>query len=135
MANPRDQVRFEGIGAVYATFKHDNTIVYDAAEEGGSAQVGLAVAVESEDTVTLVGDDEVVAGRLTRVGPGGECTVQIAGGMRLPGGDSATLTEGTPIIGDLGAAAAEGYVKTGTAVGSRGFIINSNTATAVVCYL
>lgn len=140
MADPRAAVN--NISKYRAqTYAHDATIVYDAAEEGGSAQVGLAVTQEGSQTVSLVGDGEQVEGKLIKVESDGLCVVQIEGDMELPGGDSATLTEGASIVGDLGAAAAEGYIRavaTGTAAElgvARGTIVDSSTATAVVVRL
>jgi len=135
MADPRAAVSFEGISPVIATFKHDNTIVYDRTKDGNSAQVGLAVTLSTtDDTVTLVGNAERVLGKLLSVGPDGYCSVQISGGMTLPGGDAATLTIGTRIMGDLGLAAAEGYVQTEADAAppvGRGWIINNNDTAAV----
>ena len=132
MADPRKFVALDGIGQNFETFAHDDTIVYDADEEGGSAQVGLAVTIESAKTVTLIGDGEKLLGRLTKVEGDGYCTVQIKGNMQLPGGSGATLTEGTPVMGDLGTASAEGYIQTcGSGVNGAGMILDSDTATAV----
>jgi hypothetical protein len=112
MADPRKAVSFEGIGVLTATFKHNGSIVFDAAQPLNSAQAGRAVKIVSNDTVALVGDGERVLGKLLRVEPDGFCTVQIGGGCTLPGGDGATLTAGTRIMGDLGAAAAAGFIQT-----------------------
>lgn len=140
MADPRAAVRYSEIGAQFVTYAHDNTIVYSATAVNGSAQVGLAVSLETNGTVTLAGDGECVEGKLIQVEPDGYCVVQVAGYMTLPGGDSATLTVGVAIVGDLGAASAEGYIRiaaSGTAgelVVCRGRIIDSSTTTAtVVC--
>lgn len=138
MADPRKITKFEGIDSAYATFKIDNsTITYDSTKEGGSVSVGLAVTLtgQSDDTVALVGDGERILGKLITVAKDLYCTVQIRGGMTLPGGTSATLTVGSLIVGDL-LVSAKGYVQTSTdgAVG-RGFIINNDTTTAVQVYL
>lgn len=138
MADPRAAVSHQGIGYKAETFPHDATIVYNATLPGGSAQVGLAVSIESNNLITLVGADEEVEGKLIKVEPDGMCVVQNGGNMTLPGGESATLTAQTKIVGALGAVAAEGYIKSaaaGTAahhIVSRGTIIDSSTATAVV---
>lgn len=120
-----------------ATFVHDATIVYDADEDGGSAQVGLAVSIESDNVVTLAGSGENVLGKLIAVDSDGFCTVQHSGFMTLPGGASATLTAGLKIVGDLGAASAEGYIQAVSTEDtvSRGMIIDASTATAVVVLL
>lgn len=137
MANPRDAVSHLGIGYHAETYPHDNTIVYDATLAGGSAQVGLAVTLESSDVISLVGDGEEVEGKLIKVEPDGFCVVQNGGNMTLPGGTSATLTAGSHIVGDL-LVSAEGYIQSaasGTAthhVVSRGVIVDATTTTAVV---
>lgn len=137
MADPREAVSFIGIGYTAYTYPHDNTIVYDAEEEGGSEQVGLAVTLESNGTVSLVGDGEQVEGKLVKVEPGGFCVVQTGGVVTLPGGDGATLTAGLKIVGDLGAASAEGYIQNVATqhTVSRGTIIDASDATAVVVRL
>lgn len=137
MADPRQDVRFDGIKPVRVTIAHDDTIVYDKTKVGGAAQVGLAVTLESNKTVSLVGDGENVFGQLISVEGDGLCVVQIAGMVKLPGGASATLTAGTKIVGDLGAGNAEGYVQTVTTqhTVSRGVIIDSSDATAVDVWL
>lgn len=138
MADPRNAVN--NIAKYRAqTFAYDNTIVYDATKAGGSAQVGLAVTQEGSETVSLVGDGEEVEGKLIKVEPD-FCVVQVEGEMTLPGGTSATLTEGSKIVGDL-LVSAEGYIQSaaaGTAahhVVSRGTIVNSAVTTAVVVRL
>lgn len=138
MADPRAANNFNLV--VYphqvATFVHDDTIVYDADEAGGSAQVGLAVTIESSNVVSLVGNNENVLGKLISVEADGFCTVQHSGFMTLPGGTSATLTAGTKIMGDL-LVAAEGYIQivaTQHTI-SRGMIIDSSVTTAVVVLL
>ena len=137
MADPREDTNHLGIGYNAETYGHDDTIVYDATKVGGSAQVGLAVTLESSDVVSLVGDGEEVEGRLVKVEPGGVCVVQNAGTMELPGGSGATLTPGSKIVGDLGAASAEGYIQTATSqhVVSRGVIVDAAVTTAVVVRL
>ena len=141
MSDPRNAVSFEGIGFEAETFVHDATIVYNSALAGGSAQVGLAVTNEGSQTVSLVGDGENILGKLIKVEQDGKCVVQTGGFVTLPGGDGATLTEGTKIVGDLGVGSAEGYIRsvaTATAAElgvARGQIIDSSTATAVVVRL
>ncbi len=139
MANPRTTPEYEGIAPVYMTFKTDgSTIVYDETKVGGSAQVGLAVTFSADRTVQLVGDGEMVLGKLILVEADDKATVQVGGGMTLPGGDAATLTRGKKIVGDLGAAAAEGYIRevaTGTAAElgvARGFIIDDDATNPIV---
>lgn len=137
MADPRNAVSYEGIGYEAETFLHDGTIVYDATKANGSAQVGLAVTLASAKTVSLVGDGENVQGKLIKVESDGKCVVQTGGYMTLPGGDSASLTVGAKIVGDLGSGAAEGYIQVASSqhTVSRGMIIDATTATAVVVRL
>lgn len=125
------------------TFKHDNTIVFDDDVAGNSAQVGKAVTLtgEAAETVSLVGDGERITGKLLKVEGDGFCVVQTKGYMTLPGGDSATLTVGSAIVGDLGAASAEGFIQTsaaGTAAlaqAARGEIIDASDTANVVVHL
>lgn len=139
MADPRAANSFE-LGPYphqIATFAHDATIVFSATEVGGSASVGKAVSIESSNVVTLAGDGENVLGKLIKVESDGFCSVQHSGFMTLPGGSGATLTAGLKIVGALGAASAEGYIRvvaTEDTV-SRGMIIDASTATAVVVLL
>lgn len=142
MSNPRDTVEFDGQGGVYMTFIIDNsTITYSATTAYGSAQVGKAVALSAANTIELVGDGEEVVGRLDSVDANLKARVQIAGAMKLPGGDGASLTLGKKIVGDLGASSAEGYIRevaTGTAAElgvARGMILDAGTTTAVEVYL
>jgi hypothetical protein len=142
MANPRNTVSYEGIAGEYVTFKiDDSTITYDATQTNGSAQVGKAVTFSDADTVQLVGDGELVVGKLIKVEADDKALVQVGGYMTLPGGSGAALTQGEQIVGDLGAEDAEGYIRavaTNTAAElghCRGMIINPDTATAVVVRL
>ncbi len=138
----RTNVSNIGVGGVYRTYKiDDSTILYDATKVGGSAQVGLAVTFSAAETVALTADADEVIGKLILVEADDKCTVQTDGTMTLPGGDGATLTLGTKIVGDLGAASAKGYIRSaasGTAAEllvGRGRIENAGTATAVVVTL
>jgi hypothetical protein len=144
VSDVRATVRHEGNHARYETYKIDGTeITYSATAAGGSAQVGLAVALSADDTVDLCGDGEPVLGKLIAVEADGFCTVQIGGFCTLPGGTSATLTLYTKIVGDL-LVSAKGYIQTfaasstvtaaevTTAVVTRGVINNNDVTTAVV---
>ncbi len=139
MADPRLDVKFENIGYRAETFKIDNsTITYSATEANGSAQVGLAVTLSAAATVELVGDGEKVVGKLISVDADNYAVVQTKGYCTLPGGAGATLTLGEKIVGDLGAASAEGYIRavaTATAAElghAHGCIVDASTTTAVV---
>jgi hypothetical protein len=140
MVNPRNRVGYQGIRPDTETYKHDGTIVFSDLEENGSAQVGLAVTLGTDDTVSLVGDGEFVLGKLILVESDGKCTVQIGGFMHLPAGTGATLTVGKQIVGDL-LVAAEGYIREvaqATAAElavSRGWIQNNDVTTAVLVRL
>lgn len=142
MADPRLTAGWEGIGAKYATCKiDDSTITYSATEDGGSAQVGLAVTWSANaKTIQLVGDGEFVLGKLISVESDGMANVQIGGQMTLPGGTAASLTLGKAIVGDL-LVAAEGYIRevnTATAAElglCRGYIVDPATTTAVEVFL
>lgn len=135
MADPRETTNRIGAGYFAETFPHDATIVYDDEVDGGSEQVGLAVTIESDNLVTLIGDGEGLLGKLVKVEPGGMCVVQTGGVMTLPGGDAATLTAMGKVVGDLGAAAAEGYIRVAASAGdalvARGIIEDSSDPTAV----
>jgi len=142
MADPRLTVGFDELGAVFASFKIDNsTITYSATADGGSSAVGKAVALSAADTIELVGDGEEVVGKLVKVESDNIAVVQIKGGMHLPGGSGASLTLGKKIVGDLGAGSAEGYIReVNTAQAAelgvaRGFIVDADTTTEVWVYL
>lgn len=142
MSDPRLDVKYDDIKAEFVTFKIDNsTITYSATQVNGSAQVGLAVTLSGAETVELAGDGEDVVGKLISVDADGYCVVQTGGFMTFPGGSGATLTLGNKIVGDLGAASAEGYVRAvNTAVAAelgvaRGMIIDASVTTAVVVRL
>lgn len=144
MSDPRNDVRFDGIGYMAETYKIDNsTITYDETEVGGSAEVDYAVTLSADSTVALVGDGELVLGKLIKVESDGKAVVQTCGYMTLPAGTGATLTLGEKIVGDLGGGGGtdKGYIRavaTGTAAElghARGAIINNDTTTAVVVQL
>lgn len=141
MADPRLDVSIVGVGEKYATFKIDNsTITFSATSSGGSASVGLAVTLSDAETIALVADGGAVLGKLMKVEKDNMATVQVEGGMTLPGGTGASLTLGKKIVGDL-LVAAKGYIRevaTGTAAElglMRGFIVNAGTTTAVEVFL
>lgn len=138
----RTNVSNIGTGGVYRTYKIDNsTITYDATKTGGSASIGLAVTFSAADTVALVAAKGMVIGKLIKVEADNKATVQTDGTMELPGGESVTLTLGTPICGALGVSSAKGYIQTATKSdtdmmqAARGRIENAGTATAVVVTL
>lgn len=148
MADPRASVKFSEIGAHYATFKIDNsTITYSASQPGGSAGVGLAVTLSADATVALTAADDLVLGKLIRVQADNFCTVQLAGAVTLPAGQSVSVTAGKRIAGALGPSSAKGYIKevanavtpTATEVNNinkgRGLILDASDTTAVAVYL
>lgn len=112
MADPRDATSRVGTNPSIKTFAIDGvTIVYSATAARGSAVVDRAVSLSAAGTVQLTDDADEVIGKLLHVEPDGFCAVQVGGVMTLPGGDAATLTLGTKIVGDLGAAAARGHIR------------------------
>lgn len=135
MADPREVTNRIGAGYFSETFPHDNTIVYDPLVAGGGAQVGLATTLEASNLVTLIGDGEGLLGKLVKIEPGGMCVVQTGGVMTLPGGSGATLTAQTKVVGDLGAASAEGYIQSASSAAhallARGIIENATDPTEV----
>ncbi|MCI0489380.1 MAG: hypothetical protein L0229_22535 [Blastocatellia bacterium] len=142
MADPRKTVLNTDVEGPTRTYKIDNsTIVYDKTKTGGSAQVGFAVTFSADDVVKLTEDGEAVVGRLELVEADNFCVVRVNGPVSLPGGDSATLTLGKKIVGDLGVAGAKGYIRevaTATAAElgvARGRIVNNNDTAAVVVEL
>lgn len=115
MAAGRNQVDYSEIGVdedAILTVKIDNaTITYDATKAGASAQVGLAVTWSADDTIALCADGDYVLGKLLRVTDDLFAAVQVEGFCQLAGGNAATLTRGTAIVGALGAASAKGYIR------------------------
>lgn len=139
MANARKTVDFQEVEPVVRhTYIIDNsTITYDATKAGGSAMVGLAVNLSASKTVRLVSDAEPVLGVLVSVEPDLMATVQVGSVCTFKGGESATLTPGSKIVGALQAAAAKGYVRSVAAATlaevavATGAILDAATATAV----
>lgn len=140
MANPRNDVDFTDIEPTRLTFKADGvTIVYDKTKTGGSAAVGLACRLMpgTAKTVETVGDAEHVLGQIEQVFADSKVSVRVEGVLVLPGGASATLTPGSKIVGALGAASAEGYVRSVAAATlaevavAEGFILDATDATSV----
>lgn len=137
--NYRDTVKFDGIGGTPVTYKGDNsTIVYDKTKEGGSDAYGLAAVLSGNGTVKLAEDGEKIIGKVGVVEPGPKVTI-LNGFVSLPAGDSATVTAGFGIVGDLGAASAKGYIRNvakatlAEVVEAAGTtIIDATTATAVI---
>lgn len=138
----RTNVSNIGVGGVYRTYKIDNsTILFDRTKANGSAQVGLAVTLSAANTVALTADADEVIGKLIKVEGDNKATVMTEGTMELPGGDSATLTLGTKIVGDLGASSAKGYIRSAAAavaaelLVARGRIENAGTPASTVVTL
>lgn len=144
MADPRADTSVVGVAAEYASFAIDNsTITYESDQEGGSSHIGKAVTLSAASTIELAGDAEAVLGRLHHVEADNFATVQVKGGMELPGGDGATLTLGEPIVGDLDSGANPGFIRAHAAATTptaaevdeaaraRGVIVDASDATAV----
>lgn len=151
-SNPRDEVRFDEVLAQYATYKSDgSTITYSATAVGGSARVGRAVKISTDDTVALAGDNDPIDGVLAQVEPDGKCSVQMYGFAKVPGGNGATLTVGLKLLGALDAGSVAGCVKTAPetvttptaaevtgayrAARTRARVINNDDPAAVVIFL
>jgi hypothetical protein len=148
MADPRADVGSVDVDLEFATFKIDNsTITYSKTADYGSASAGvnLMVSISANDTVQLVSDAEALAGRLEEVYSDNFARVAVrAKRMKMKGGDAATLTLGSKMVGALGAASAKGYVRSvaattgsyvqGTATETqrgRGTIINNDATNPV----
>lgn len=138
MADPRNTVGFEGADLGTLTFIPDGvTIVFDATLGGGAAAatIGKAVSFSAGATVQLASDAEAVVGKLILVESDLKCTVQVDGCTTLPGGNGATLTAGTKIVGALGAASAKGFVRNAVASESpkqNGMILDATDTANVV---
>ena len=146
MSDPRNTVSFDTVDAVFYTFLTDNsTILYDITKTNGSSQVGLAVKLSADKTIALTVDGDPVLGKLIKVETDNKGIVQVEGAMTLPGGNGATLTAGTKVVGALGASSAHGYIRSvATATGSyvqgtaqdalngRGQILDASDSTNVV---
>jgi hypothetical protein len=136
MANPRGVVDYEGIGVRRVTYIADGSIVFDSTKANGSAQVGMACQLTAANTVGLTVDGSEVEGRIERVHADGMVVVQREGGCSLPGGDGATLTPGTKIVGALRPGGGGGGIRTAAASAAeaalaRGVILDASTTTAV----
>ncbi len=138
----RKQVDYSEIGYDAITVKVDNsTILFDAAQPGGSPQVGLAVTWSADDTVALTADGDFVLGKLLKVNADLFATVQHEGFVALPAGNGATTTRGKQVVGALGASSAKGYIRevntaTAAELGKQnGRIHNVAVSTAVVIEL
>lgn len=110
-----DDTRKYNVHADYITYKHDGSIVWSISQPNGSAQVGLAVNIKSDDTVGLVTDGQEIDGVVTRVNSDGFCTVQDTGYTDVDT-DGTAITYGNGLVGG----ATNGKVKTATAVPAAG---------------
>lgn len=106
------------------------TITYDSSQSGGADGVGRACALSADGTVKLAADAEPVVGKLEKVESDGKATVLVYGSASLPGGDAATLTLGSRVVGAL-RGGNPGYIRSaGSAagaemLGARGHIIDA----------
>jgi hypothetical protein len=140
-------IAFDEIGALFATYavKSGGSITYDRTDEGNTPEFGRACSLSADSEVNLSADAERVIGRLVKVEKDPTytyvCTVQVGGYMKLPAGDSATITRGKAIVGALGAASAKGYIRdVNTAVAAElgvmaGCVHDEAAQTAVVVKL
>jgi hypothetical protein len=130
-----DQHNYYEIDAHYTTFMHDGSIVYNDQQRYGSAQVGLLVMMTAAGTVGLVTDGKEIWGKLIRVEPDGECSVQDAGYCDCPTTGVVTYTDANN--GAVGGTT-PGYAKVATAVPAAGavrhaqFIKNDGTNVAII---
>lgn len=138
MADPRSTVNYQGIRQGRVTYEIDDvTITYDADEEHGSAEVGLAVTLSDDNEIALADDGDPVLGRLEAVYSDGKAVVTEVGHVELPGGDGATLTLGSQIVGDQDGSGNPGYIRavdSATAAElplGRGFIRDASDTDAV----
>lgn len=138
----RDSVSNVGNYMEVDTFQIDeSTILYDAAQPGGSAAVGKAVTLSGNDTIALTADGDGVLGKLLHVESDGVAAVVTGGTFELPAGNGATVTRMTAIVGALGPSNAKGYIRSvNSAVAAelakcRGHIRNVADTTAVVVNL
>lgn len=144
MADPRLAVSITGLHAQFLSAKYDDdTIEYSVTADGGSSQCNLGVTLKADaGVIMLVGDGEFVLGKLEAVESDGICLVQYHGFMTLPAGYGVSAVAlGKHIVGDLGPAAAEGYIRevnTGEAAElgvDRGFVWDDSVLAAVELYL
>lgn len=138
MADPRQATTRKGIRPTVETFPIDaSTITFDATKARGSAQVDLAVKISANNQIALADTNDPILGQLLLVEPDGMAAVQTGGYVNLPGGQSATLTPGSKIVGAQGAASAKGYIKTADpaqlaqVAAGRGMITDASVTTAV----
>jgi hypothetical protein len=142
MADPRDTVSFEGLHQRRATFEIDGvTITREATVAHGTSHVGKAVTLSAADTVALADDGEAVIGRLEAVEAGDKAIVTVSGYVVLPGGNGATLTLGSAIVGAQDASTNPGYIRSANSavaaemVVARGFIQNAGTPASTIVRL
>lgn len=138
MPNPRKVVEMDDTHFTERSYLVDGvTLIFDATANDGHAAVGRAVSLSAAKTVQLASDGEAVIGELVRVEADGIAVVKDHGILTLPGGNGATLTLGTSIVGALGASSAKGYVRSvNTAVAAelgkcKGRILDAADATKV----
>ena len=127
MTDPRLITRYDLIRNSAVTFAHDGTIVADKTQEGGSAQVGKAVALDSDSTVRLAGAGDLIFGKLALVDDDGFCTVQEDGYATMDG-TGGTFTVGEGVVGVAG-----GLIN-GSATGKH-TVVDASDLTAVVVRL
>lgn len=119
MANPRQYVAFNGIGAEQVTVKYGASIVYDESLPGNCAALGRAVRISGNAQVDLTTDASVIVGKLVNIDKDGFCAIQYDGFCTLPGGTAAALTAGSKVVGALGGVSTTdpGYIRNAAAGG------------------
>lgn len=104
MANPRADVDFTGIGEVEVTFKRKTSStgaidylpsITNPYPSSTSTQIGQSVSMDSNKTVKVGADGDIVKGKLINSEQDGMCTVQTRGYMQF----SHTNAADKPVLG------------------------------------
>ena len=98
---------------VTTTFQGDgDTIKYDITKPNRSDAVGKAFKLNDDGQGELVDDGDEIDGKVISVDDDHKFTgAYMFGGLRLPLGESETVTRGDKVVGALGANKAKGHVK------------------------
>ena len=98
---------------VTTTFQGDgDTIKYDITKPNRSDAVGKAFKLNDDGQGELVEDGDEIDGKVISVDDDHKFTgAYMFGGLRLPLGESETVTRGDKVVGALGANKAKGHVK------------------------
>src|ERR1051326_8989488 len=104
MANPRAQVSFRQVRPTRDSYKADGTtVLYDATQNNGSAQVGMAVSMTNVDrTVKLAADAQRCIGTIEHVEADLVCAVWVGDYVSFPVNGGGSLAAGTRVCGAAG---------------------------------